>query len=317
MTRYERVPESSETRHCSDDEIDIRELFFTLWAGKWIIIIATAAFAAGGVVYALSKPDIYQASVLLAPTEGSSGSGLSGQLGGLASLAGVSIGADASSKTVIAKEVLQSRAFLSDFISRHELAVPLMGTNGWNFRERSWVFNHKVYNADAAEWRNNSMPTNWDLVKKLKEQHVSVSENEENGMVTVRVKSQSPVAAQQWATWLVRDINEYMRSQDIEEAEASIQYLKTKLTETNITGMQQVFYQLIERETRTVMLANAQREYVFKTVDPAVVPQEKSQPKRALIVVVASMLGGMLGVVILFFRAFILSCPPQRTSRTD
>jgi hypothetical protein len=30
--------------------------------------------------------------------------------------------------------------------------------------------------------------------------------------------------------------------------------------------MQQVFYQLIESETRTVMLANAQPKYVFKTV---------------------------------------------------
>ena len=69
--------------------------------------------------------------------------------------------------------------------------------------------------------------------------------------------------------------------------------------------MQQVFYQLIESETRTVMLANAQQEYVFKTVDPAVVPQEKSEPKRSLICIVATMLGGMLGVFIVFVRAFI------------
>lgn len=69
--------------------------------------------------------------------------------------------------------------------------------------------------------------------------------------------------------------------------------------------MQQVFYQLIESETRTVMLANAQREYVFKTIDPAVVPQEKSAPKRALIAVLATMLGGILGVFVVLIRAFI------------
>jgi uncharacterized protein involved in exopolysaccharide biosynthesis len=34
---------------------------------------------------------------------------------------------------------------------------------------------------------------------------------------------------------------------------------------------------------------------VFKTIDPAVVPQEKSEPKRVLIAVIATMLGGMLG----------------------
>ena len=53
------------------------------------------------------------------------------------------------------------------------------------------------------------------------------------------------------------------------------------------------------------MLANAQSEYVFKTVDPAVAPQEKSEPKRALVVVLAVMLGGMLDVFVVFIRAFI------------
>ena len=58
-----------------DDEIDLRELFATLWRGKWIIILVTIIFAAGGVFYALSKPDIYQSSVLLAPTQDEGGAG--------------------------------------------------------------------------------------------------------------------------------------------------------------------------------------------------------------------------------------------------
>ncbi|AHI30483.1 lipopolysaccharide biosynthesis protein [Marinobacter salarius] len=293
-----------------DNEIDLRELFVAIWAGKWFIILITVIFAVGGVAYALSKPNIFQASALLAPTEGSGGVRLGGQLGGLASLAGVNIGQDGTSNTVIAKEVLQSRAFLSDFIGRHGLAVQLFGTKGWNVRESHWNYNREVYNPDATEWRtseegNSFEPTDWDLVEKFRVEHLSVSENKDNGMVTLSVRSQSPVAAQQWAEWLIRDINEHMRDEDVEEAEASIQYLETKLNETNIAGMQQVFYQLIESETRTVMLANAQREYVFKTIDPAVVPQEKSAPKRALIAVLATMLGGILGVFVVLIRAFI------------
>jgi uncharacterized protein involved in exopolysaccharide biosynthesis len=304
------MTQTPDPQHYPDDEIDLRELFATLWAGKWLIILITVIFAAGGVAYALYKPDIYQSSVLLAPTDGGGASGLGGQLGGLASLAGVNIGQDNSSNTAIAKEVLQSRAFLASFINRHELAVPMLGTVGWSIRENRWIYDREVYNPDTEEWGRDDdgeslKPTDWDLVKKFKEAHLSVSQNDENGMVTIAIKSQSPVVAQQWAQWLVRDINEHMRNQDIEEAEASIGYLEGKLNETNIAGMQQVFYQLIESETRTVMLANAQKEYVFKTVDPAVVPQEKSEPKRALIAVVATMLGGMLSIFIVFIRAFV------------
>ena len=151
-------------------------------------------------------------------------------------------------------------------------------------------------------------PTDWDLVKRA---HLSVSENKANGMLTI---SQSPIAAKQWADQLVNDINEHMRTQDVEEAEARVEYLQLKLHETNVAGMQQVFYQLIESVTRTVMLANAQKEYVFKTVDPAVVPQDKSEPKRALIAIVATMLGGMLAVFIVFIRAFIRSHKDPSTS---
>ena len=75
-----------------DDEIDLREFFATLWAGKWLIIAITFIFASGGVFYALSKPDIYRASALLSPAQDQGSSRLGGQLSGLASLAGVNLG---------------------------------------------------------------------------------------------------------------------------------------------------------------------------------------------------------------------------------
>lgn len=314
MTKHETyVQPATDQPHYSDDEIDLRELFVTLWRGKWIIILFTLAFAAAGVFYALSKPNIYQASVLLAPAQDEGGAGgLSGQLGGLASLAGISLGGGGANKTVMAKQVLQSRAFLTDFIHRNNLSVPLMATEGWNMEGQQWVINREVYNPKTGEWLQDDdgkthKPTDWDMVRKFKESHLSVSDDQETGMVTLNVKSQSPPVAKEWAENLVHDINEHMRQQDVKDAEARIAYLEDKLSETNIAGMQQVFYQLIESETRTVMLANAQDEYIFKTVDPAVVPQEKSEPKRALIAIVATMLGGMLGVFAVFVRAFIRS----------
>ncbi|GGE57803.1 LPS biosynthesis protein [Streptosporangium jomthongense] len=301
------------TPRYADDEIELRELFATLWRGKWIIILFTIVFAAAGLFYALSKPNIYQASVLLAPVQDEGGAGgISGQLGGLASLAGINLGGGSTNQTIMAKEVLQSRAFLTDFIHRHNLMVPLMAAEAWDIKRAKWVINREVYNPKQKEWLKDDegeslKPTDWDMIKKFKEEHLSISSNNETSMVTVNIKNMSPPAARDWAKNLVHDINEHMRQQDVKKAEARIAYLEGKLSETNIAGMQQVFYQLIENETRTVMLANAQDEYVFKTVDPAVVPQEKSEPKRAFIVVVAAMLGGMLGMCTLFVIAFIRS----------
>tara|TARA_R110001583_G_C5659539_1_gene409506 strand:- start:1396 stop:2346 length:951 start_codon:yes stop_codon:yes gene_type:complete len=308
----QRVKFEEQTQY-TDDEIDLRQLFATLWAGKWIVIAFTVLFAAGGVAFALMKPDIYQASVLVAPANEEGGAkGLSGQLGGLASLAGINLGGGGSNQTVIAKEVLQSRAFLTDFIRRHQLSVPLKATKGWNKEKQQWQYNSEIYNPETQNWLsdekgNSFAPTDWDLVKAFKGNHLGVSENKDTGMLTISIRNLSPVAAKEWAGLLVADINEHMRREDVGTSEARIAYLEGKLGETGIAGMQQVFYQLIESETRTVMLANAQPEYVFKTVDPPVVPQEKSEPKRALIVLLAVMLGGMLGVFAVFVIAIIHS----------
>lgn len=314
----------AEQFHYVDDEIDLRELFATLWRGKWIILLFTVVFAVAGVAFALSKPNIYQANVLLAPAQDEGGAGgLRGQLGGLASLAGISLGGGGGTNpTLIAKEVLQSRAFLAGFIHRHNLAVPLMVAKGWDEASEKWIVDLERYNPQTNQWLNDKdgqsqKPTDWDMVKKFKEEHLSLSENKDSGMITLSVKNLAPPAAKDWATKLVHDINEHMREQDVAEAEARIAYLENKLRETNIAGMQQVFYQLIESETRTVMLANAQSEYVFKTIDPAVVPQEKSEPKRALICVVATMLGGMLGIFTVFVIAFVRSGKEQNSDRAE
>jgi len=62
--------------------------------------------------------------------------------------------------------------------------------------------------------------------------------------------------------------------------------------------LRNVFFSLIEEQTKTVMLAKVTDEYLLKTLDPAVAPEMKSRPKRSLMVVLATLLGGVLGAVI-------------------
>lgn len=297
------------TAHHTSDEIDFRELLATLWRGKWIIVLSTLMVAVAGVVFAINQPNVYKTNVLLAPAQSDGGAPhIGGQLGGLASLAGINLSRGNTDKTVLAREVLLSRAFLTNFIHRHNLSVPLIAGERWDINGGEWVLDQTVFDTETRSWRVNDQgespePTDWDLVNAFREM-LNVAEDKTTGMVTLSIKSLSPQMAKEVATELVRDINEHMREEDIRDAESRISYLESKLGETSIAGMQEVFYQLIENETRTVMLAHAQQEYVFKTVDPAVIPQEPSEPNRALIAVVAAVLGGLLGVFAVFFLAF-------------
>lgn len=293
-----------------DDEIDLRELFGIIWQGKWWIIAITFVFAVGTVIYSLSLPNIYKSEATLAPTEEASGGGISqmaGQLGGLASLAGVNLGQQGADKTTIALEILKSRAFIRGFVEKYDILPELMAVEGWN-RGSGIEFDDETYNSDSQEWvrevepPQQPKPSSWEYVKVFREEVLEVSKDDTTGLVTIAVNHQSPEIAQQWVVWLIEEINNHMRERDIQEAQRSLEYLDEELQNTSLSDMQQVFYQLIEKQTQTIMLANVRPEYIFQTLDPAVVPEQKAKPSRALICIIGTFLGGFLGVGFVLVR---------------
>jgi LPS O-antigen subunit length determinant protein (WzzB/FepE family) len=104
---------------------------------------------------------------------------------------------------------------------------------------------------------------------------------------------------------LVSMINRKLQIRDSSDAKANIAFLKMQIEQTSLASMHSVFYSLVEEQTKTLMLANASDEYVFKMVSEPRAPEEKSKPLRAVICVIGMFLGIVLGsfvVVIMFVR---------------
>lgn len=298
-------------RPYQDTEIDLRELFSIVWEGKWWIIIITFMFAIGSVIYSLSLPDIYRSEATLAPTEEAQGAGLSqmaGQLGGLASLAGINFGGSSTDKTTIAIEVLRSRAFIKNFVEKYGILPELMAVEEW-IRDKGIIFDSTIYNSKTKQWVRDvdlpkkPKPSSWEYIEVFREDILEVDKDETTGLVTVKVNHQSPIIAKQWVSLLVEEVNNHMRERDIQEARRSLNYLEKELEQTSLSDMKQVFYQLIEQQTQTIMLASARPEYIFQVLDPAVIPEQKAQPSRALICIIGTFLGGFLGVGFVLLRS--------------
>ncbi|ANQ15893.1 Wzz/FepE/Etk N-terminal domain-containing protein [Vibrio natriegens] len=294
-----------------DDEIDLRELFKAIWKGKWLIISTTFVFAVASVLYSLSLPNIYKANSLLAPAESANGGGLSqmaSQFGGLAALAGVKLGGGGASQVDLAVQVMKSRQFVETFITQHSLLVPLMAAKDWDLANNKLILDNEIYDQDTRAWLREpkglrgAKPTSQEAFEVFTRDVMSISKDKDSGLYTVAVKHYSPYVSQQWVNWLIEDINKVMRDRTIAETSQNLAYLNTQLQKTAVADMQSTFYKLIEEQTKSLMLAEVQEEFVFKVVDPAIVPELKDSPKRALICVLGTLLGGMLGVAIVLVR---------------
>ena len=300
--------------NAADDEIDLRELFTAIWQGKWIIIAITTIFAVASVFYAINQPNIYKSEALLAPAEQEQQGGLgalAGQFGGLASLAGVNLGSGGGvDKTQMALEVLKSRKFTSEFIQKHNILPELMAVKSWNRETNAVIYNPEVYNNAEKKWLREvkapfkAEPSMQEAYKQFKN-IVFTNADKDTGLVTITVEHVSPFIAQQWVNWLIQDINKTMKQRDVIEANKSTNFLTKQIQQTKVADIRAVLYKLIEEQTKTIMFANVRDEYVFKTIDPAIVPEQKYKPKRALICILGFMLGGMLSTVFVLIRYFV------------
>lgn len=296
-----------------EDEIDLRELFSILWKGKWIIIGVTFIFAIASVGYALYLPNEYKATAVLQPNESGSGgklASLAGQFGGLASMAGINLGAGESTDAVIAMEIMKSWGFAEEFINKHNIAVELFAAKGWDQSKNKLIIEDGLYNEATETWVREAPkgktvePSSWELFEEFKER-LSISQDKDTGLVSVSVTHYSPEIAKEWVDLLTKDINQLMKERALEEANQNIQYLEEQFKSTSYAELRAMFSELIQEQHKSKMLAQVSDEYVFKVVSEAKEPEEKDKPKRALLVIIAVLLGGLLSVFIVILMNFL------------
>ncbi len=300
-----------ETQHIThaNDEIDLRELFGAIWAAKWLILVITSVFAVASVFYALQLPDIYESEVTLAPAEDGSLK-VPGQLGGLAALAGVNLGGmGGGDKTSLALEILKSRDFIGQFIEKNDLYIPIMAARGWDRSSNQLILDPEIYDINTKKWVRKvkepfqSKPSNLETIEAFKKSF-SVNQDEKTGIIKLSFKHYSPYIAKNLAYKLVKDINEDMRAKDTSQAERSISYLNSKISQTNLVDLRVMLFSLIEEQTQKLLLANVREEYVFKTLDHAIVNENKTEPNRILICFLGFMTSFFLSSVIVLIRHF-------------
>ena len=260
----------------------------------------TAVFAIGSVIYALIQPEIYRSEALLAPAESRQPSNpLFAQLGMAAGIVGVSVGNETGNQVSTAIATIQSRDFITRFVEKHELRVTLMA-GAWDRVDNDGNVDPSIYDLGSASWRVDP-PTDEDVYHIFRA-ILQVSENQNNGLVTVAIEWHNPVEARDWVNWLVADINELIKEKELQEATSAIEYLQNQLQSTQLVEMQRAFYQLIESQTRIVMLADVREDYVFRTIDPAYIPQTRIKPRRGTIVMVFSLIGLALASILVIIR---------------
>ncbi|MEO5368161.1 MAG: Wzz/FepE/Etk N-terminal domain-containing protein [Magnetococcus sp. WYHC-3] len=267
-----------------------------VWQQKALILICIGLFSAVAVYMAVTMTPIYRATVVMEPRteDGNTGTSLTGRYGGLAAMAGFNLGGQSSVISAIVK--LQSREFLSKFIEDENL-MPVLFEEQWDPVNKRWVVEDPKF-----------APTLWNGVDLFRKEIQQVVQEVKSGIITMTIDWSDPELASRWANLMVKRINQKMRADAIESSQKNLDYLTNQLNSTSIADLRATISGLMETEIKRIMLAHGKEEFSFKVLDPAQVPPwyAVERPKKKLIAIGGFMIGGMVGLMLAFFRNFLI-----------
>lgn len=293
-----------------DDAVDLKEILQILFNKKILIGFLTLFFAVVSVFAAISMSDVYKSSSLLAPT--SQDESLSSSLGGLSSLAGiagVSLPASSISDSQIAVKRIESFEFFSkNFLPSIKLE-DLMAEKKWIPQENKLIYDKDIFDESSNKWvrkvsyPKKTIPSSQEAFKEFKKA-LSINQDEETGLVYLSIEHISPHVAKEWMDVIIYNINECMREIDKEDAQNSINFLSDSIKTTNSQSIKLVFSKLMESQMQTLMLASSNEDYIFKTINSPIVPEEKSGPNRAFICIVGTLFGFIFSIILVLIQHF-------------
>lgn len=298
-------------------DYSLHSLFKHLVAKKLYILVFPFVVVLCTAIWSLTLSNTYLSEAILSPTEEASGGGLSnlsGQLGGLASLAGFSIGGDSTDQVTVALEIIKSRKFLSEFVEKYDIKPQLMAATEWQSDTGKLLFDAEIYDVASQTWTRQpkdgrpSEPTALEVYERFKELLI-VERDNATGLVKISLEFYSPQLAKEWLSLLIHQLNSDMRTREIQSTSENIEYLEVKVEQIGDIEMKSVFYQLIQEQTKQLMLAEVRADFVFTIIDPPYTPELKYAPRRALICIIAGFLSGFL-VTAWFTMLFLIT--PRR-----
>lgn len=306
-----------------DDEIDLLDLFAVLWRRKWLIFGLTILFALGAVAYSIGSlllppeksymPNLYTPQALMLINDASSSGGLSSMLsssglGGLASLAGVSV-PSGSSNSGLAVYLTGTNTFLDsivdefDIIERYEIKKSFRAESrkelkknlSAKFDEKSGVFSISFTDKDPA------------FAQRVVNYAVSYLENRFNEMGIDKNK----LSKENLEANIKNTYNEIIKLEDesasLDQASArgiySLNGSSLVLEATRIKrelDAQTEIYKQLKTQYELLKVQMASESPVFQILEYAEIPDQKSKPGRGMLCIVVTFAGFFLSIFLVF-----------------
>ena len=275
---------------------------------KKIILIA---FLSGtlSIIYALSLSNFYISTAKFSPVSNFDDDAISG--GGLtelvAGISGVNIGSSGGTRMKYVMEILGSTDFFKNLYEKEDFLLELSAVYKYDSKTGKLILNEDYFDIEKSVWvEDNSSftktkkPSLLSAKQKFFSEHISFALDIETNFITISITHSSPYIAQKWLRYVSKELDSYIQNLEIKDIEERINFLNGQLAKSNSSEVNNTLSRLLESQMKTLMISKGST-YIIKSIDSPSFPEVKSGPSRSTICVVLTVLGTLLGYLIILF----------------
>lgn len=286
-----------------EENLEIQDLISAVWKNRILVVSLTSLSIIISVIVALSLPNYYQSSAVLAPVDDDNSlkSQLS-SLSGLASISGISIPGQSIDKSSEALKRLDSFKFFSEHFLPYINLENLLAVKQWIPETNKIIYKENMFQDSTKTWirkvsfPKKKIPSAQEAYKEFNK-IITITQDNKTKFILVSVEHRSPYIAKQWVEILIDNINKSMREKSEEEVIKSVIFLNENLQNARLSEVKEAIARLLETQIKNQMLISASEDYVLKVIDSPIVPEDKFKPRRAIICISGAIFGFLLSII--------------------
>jgi hypothetical protein len=293
-----------------NDEIELKDLFFTLWNGKIYIILVSIASVFCASFYLQSAERKYTVEYNLKPTgETKSSPNLSG-LGGFASLAGIQLPTSSGNDFNIFKELITALE-VSEIIFDNKKIIRDIFKSEWDETLNSFSRPPKskiqIFFSDAKKLLTgnievNYMPPNPTRLAIFINKNIRIGEDKDTGFLKFTSETSKPELILSLMLEATKASDNIMRQRYVDFSAEPLAFYKDKLRTARSREHREALAELISKEEQKLMFASKGKYFIAEPYIKPTISLYPTAPKPALILALSLILGLFLGTSLVLMR---------------
>jgi LPS O-antigen subunit length determinant protein (WzzB/FepE family) len=296
-----------------DDEINLKDLFFTLWGGKIYIILVSIIcifLASYSLQYAERK---YSVEYNLKPVGETKNSPSFSGLGGFASLAGIQLPTSSNNDFNIFKELITAPE-VSEIIFENKKIIRDIFRSEWDETLDNYSKPLKskiqIFVSDAKKLLTGNidvdyMPPNPRRLASFIKKNIQIGEDKDTGFLKFTSETSEPELILSLIIEATKASDKIMRQRYIDFSTEPLVFYKDKLRTARSREHREALAELIGKEEEKLMFASKGKHFIAEPYINPTISLYPTAPKPKLILAFSLILGLFLGAALVLMRHVI------------